>query len=89
VARLFDERIYKRGALALHALRHRIGDKRFFTLLPGRTSPRSSPRGCTDRRSRHSTPVATDPGLDRQPWADGPRSDVSGGPAWSDPGQPA
>ena len=32
-ARMFDERVYKRGALALHALRRRIGDERFFALL--------------------------------------------------------
>jgi aminopeptidase N len=32
-ARLFDERVYKRGALVLHALRDRIGDERFFALL--------------------------------------------------------
>ena len=30
---MFDERVYKRGALALHALRGRIGDERFFALL--------------------------------------------------------
>ena len=30
---MFDERVYKRGALALHALRRRIGDERFFALL--------------------------------------------------------
>lgn len=33
VARMFDERVYKRGALALHALRRRIGDDTFFPLL--------------------------------------------------------
>ncbi|MCO1655631.1 M1 family metallopeptidase [Pseudonocardia humida] len=32
-ARMFDERVYKRGALVLHALRGRIGDERFFALL--------------------------------------------------------
>ncbi|WP_243770289.1 M1 family metallopeptidase [Amycolatopsis acidicola] len=30
---LFDERVYKRGALALHALRERLGDERFFPML--------------------------------------------------------
>ena len=34
-ARIFDERVYKRGALVLHALRGRIGDERFFALLRG------------------------------------------------------
>jgi aminopeptidase N len=33
VDRLFDPRVYKRGALTLHALRHRLGDDRFFALL--------------------------------------------------------
>jgi aminopeptidase N len=33
VARMFDERVYKRGALVLHALRGRIGEERFFALL--------------------------------------------------------
>jgi aminopeptidase N len=32
-ARMFDQRVYKRGGLALHALRTRIGDERFFMLL--------------------------------------------------------
>jgi aminopeptidase N len=30
---LFDPRVYKRGALTLHALRHHLGDEPFFTLL--------------------------------------------------------
>jgi len=30
---LFDDRVYKRGACLLHALRRRIGDERFFALL--------------------------------------------------------
>ena len=30
---MFDDRIYKRGALTLHALRAQIGDEQFFTLL--------------------------------------------------------
>jgi len=33
VARLFDTRVYKRGALTLHALRRRLGDERFFRML--------------------------------------------------------
>ncbi|WP_229237975.1 M1 family metallopeptidase [Enemella evansiae] len=31
--RMFDDRVYKRGALTLHALRRLIGDGAFFTLL--------------------------------------------------------
>lgn len=30
----FDDRVYKRGALTLHALRRRVGEERFFALLP-------------------------------------------------------
>ncbi|MGF9646930.1 M1 family metallopeptidase [Pseudarthrobacter oxydans] len=30
---MFDDRVYKRGALALHALRHATGDSLFFELL--------------------------------------------------------
>jgi aminopeptidase N len=33
VARLFDERVYRRGALTLHALRQRLGDEVFFAVL--------------------------------------------------------
>ncbi|GHF69151.1 aminopeptidase N [Amycolatopsis bartoniae] len=32
-ANLFDERVYKRGALTLHALRGSVGDAKFFELL--------------------------------------------------------
>ena len=30
---MFDDRLYKRGALTLHALRLHVGDDRFFALL--------------------------------------------------------
>lgn len=30
---MFDDRVYKRGALTLHALRLKLGDDRFFTML--------------------------------------------------------
>ena len=33
VRHMFDERIYKRGALALHALRGQMGDAPFFRML--------------------------------------------------------
>jgi aminopeptidase N len=36
--RMFDERVYRRGALTLHALRRRMGDERFFGLLPAWTA---------------------------------------------------
>lgn len=44
VDKMFDERVYKRGALTLHALRGRLGDEAFFALLRDWTS-----------RYRHST----------------------------------
>ena len=31
--KMFDDRVYKRGACLLHALRERVGDERFFALL--------------------------------------------------------
>lgn len=46
---MFDDRVYKRGALALHALRGIIGDEKFFELLRDWTS-----------RYRHSTVVTDD-----------------------------
>ena len=30
---MFDDRIYKRGALAVHAVRVQLGDRRFFEAL--------------------------------------------------------
>ena len=38
VARMFDERVYKRGALTLHALRAEIGDPAFFALVKAWTA---------------------------------------------------
>ena len=32
---MFDDRVYKRGALTLHALRLRFGDAPFFAMLRG------------------------------------------------------
>jgi aminopeptidase N len=34
-ALMFDDRVYKRGALLLHAIRTQVGDERFFDLLRG------------------------------------------------------
>ena len=48
-ADMFDDRVYKRGALTLHALRGRIGDDRFFSLLRDWTT-----------RYRHGTVVTDD-----------------------------
>ncbi len=46
---MFDDRVYKRGALTLHALRNVIGDANFFALLQDWTT-----------RYRHSTVVTDD-----------------------------
>ena len=48
-ARMFDDRVYKRGALTLHALRGRLGNEKFFALLQDWTT-----------RYRHSTVVTED-----------------------------
>ncbi|QRY46475.1 M1 family metallopeptidase [Mycolicibacterium boenickei] len=46
---MFDDRVYKRGALTLHVLRTRIGDRNFFALLRDWTA-----------RYRHSTAFTDD-----------------------------
>jgi aminopeptidase N len=46
---MFDDRVYKRGALTLHMLRRRIGDESFFALLRDWTT-----------RYRHSTAFTDD-----------------------------
>ena len=38
---MFDDRVYKRGALALHSVRTELGDKAFFTMLRDWTSAHS------------------------------------------------
>ena len=48
-ADMFDDRVYKRGALTLHALRRILGDQKFFGLLREWTT-----------RYRHSTVVTDD-----------------------------
>ncbi len=46
---MFDDRVYKRGALTLHALRQRLGDAKFFALLKDWTT-----------RHRHACVVTDD-----------------------------
>ncbi|MGO9104130.1 MAG: M1 family metallopeptidase [Mycobacterium sp.] len=46
---MFDDRVYKRGALTLHALRRRLGDEKFFALLDDWTT-----------RYRHASVVTDD-----------------------------
>jgi aminopeptidase N len=49
VTRMFDERVYKRGALTLHALRRHIGDDKFFRLLRTWTADHSHGTVTTDQ----------------------------------------
>lgn len=58
VANLFDERVYKRGAVALHALRTRIGDDRFLRLLPGWTSDHRHANVTTEQFQSFAAAVA-------------------------------
>lgn len=44
---LFDDRVYKRGALTLHALRTTVGDDAFFAVLRGWTESRRHSTGTT------------------------------------------
>ena len=39
---MFDDRVYKRGALLLHALRLTVGDEAFFSLLRGWAESRAA-----------------------------------------------
>lgn len=44
---MFDDRVYKRGALTLHALRRTVGDAVFFSVLRGWTAARRHRTGTT------------------------------------------
>jgi aminopeptidase N len=46
-ARMFDDRVYKRGALALQALRRVVGDATFFGILRGWTDAKRHATGTT------------------------------------------
>lgn len=63
--RMFDDRLYKRGALALHALRRTVGDGAFFDLLRGWTAARSHSTATTDDFLAH-----TGAGDLLRPWVD-------------------
>jgi aminopeptidase N len=55
-ALMFDDRVYKRGALTLHALRLTIGDEKFFALLKAWTAQhRDGTVTTTDFRALAST----------------------------------
>ena len=45
---MFDDRVYKRGALTLHALRRRLSDEKFFALLKDWTTRYHHSNAATD-----------------------------------------
>jgi aminopeptidase N len=51
---MFDDRIYKRGALTLHALRVKLGDKVFFDMLRAWTKARAHKGVDTERFISHA-----------------------------------
>jgi aminopeptidase N len=59
--RIFDERVYRRGALTLHALRRRIGDGRFFDLLHAWTDEHRHGTVTTDQFTALAQRYATEP----------------------------
>ncbi|MEW1955418.1 M1 family metallopeptidase [Terrabacter sp. NPDC080008] len=58
---MFDDRIYKRGALTLHALRGLVGDTAFFDLLRTWTSEHADGTVCTADFVEHAAGYAADP----------------------------
>ena len=65
-ALMFDDRVYKRGALTLHALRLVVGDPAFFALLRSWVSAHRFGHVSTDAFLRFATsadPANTEPGL--------------------------
>lgn len=58
---MFDDRVYKRGALTLHALRTQLGDTTFFGLLRDWTATHTDGTVCTHAFVEHACRVADDP----------------------------
>ncbi|WP_412542342.1 M1 family metallopeptidase [Longispora sp. K20-0274] len=61
VHRMFDERVYKRGALTLHALRQRLGDGRFFAMMLAWTADHRHGTVTTDQFTALATSYAQAP----------------------------
>ncbi|MDO9380791.1 MAG: M1 family metallopeptidase [Nocardioidaceae bacterium] len=51
---MFDDRVYKRGALTLHALRRTVGDDAFFEMLRGWTAARRHGTVTTEAFVKHA-----------------------------------
>jgi aminopeptidase N len=60
VDRMFDPTVYKRGALALHALRTKIGDATFFALLRSWVAEHQHGTVTTDQFREHARRFAAD-----------------------------
>lgn len=80
VARMFDPLVYKRGALALHALRVRLGEQSFFALLRSWAAENRHSTVTTAQFRQHAARFATEPlddlftvWLDRRPLPPLPR----------------
>jgi aminopeptidase N len=58
---MFDDRVYKRGALALHALRRTLGDEPFFEILREWTARHAYATATTDDFRALVTEVAGEP----------------------------
>jgi aminopeptidase N len=59
--RIFDDRVYKRGALTLHALRRTLGDAAFFPMLRDWTAAHRHGVVTTDEFASHVQRYATRP----------------------------
>jgi aminopeptidase N len=58
---MFDDRVYKRGALTLHALRCRVGDQVFFDLLRRWVAEHSGGSVTTELFEAHCAAVTGEP----------------------------
>ena len=66
---MFDDRVYKRGACALHTLRCTVGDDEFFTVLRSWIGTRSGTSVTTEEFLAHaSAETATDVEALLRPW---------------------
>lgn len=84
---MFDDRVYKRGALTLHALRLAIGDEAFFELLRSWTASRAHATAITaDLVAMASAVAGRDLAGFLSPWLDDPLlPPLPAGPAGTTP----
>ncbi|WP_430495900.1 M1 family metallopeptidase [Micromonospora trifolii] len=61
VDRMFDPLVYKRGALTVHALRKRVGDESFFTLLRAWVAEHQHATVTTEQFRLHAQRFAREP----------------------------